>query len=150
MDFSVALSVVDSCFPVESIPDEDHLYMAVKRAHVDPITLKPTSAAYRNHGTGLSKGMSTDWDRYASPVDTQNRLGNPEMHGVVVMSVEKIRGIAIYSVIHDPVCQNQAHTNVTGPKSKDEKTEKESRELINQSRLALIELSVWEIRADPL
>jgi hypothetical protein len=142
-------ALMPECFPVEEIPDEDYLFMAIKRKFIaDDGTW--TTAAFRNGGVGEARGMSTDWEKYSTAEQTQCRIGPSELHGVLRMSVRAIREIPIYKVAHDPRCDNQAHTNVTGPKSGDEKTDQIDRMTIQLARQRLMALAEWEIPADPL
>lgn len=118
----------------EDIPSGHLLFMRVSSKHVESVegTLVVGSVAFRNHGSDPeTKGMSSDWCHYASPQKT--RKGSPDRaaseFGVVSLLVRKVRDIPLQCVVHTPVCRdpedqknpnNRAHTDVRGPKSKDE------------------------------
>lgn len=104
-------------WPVEVIPDADHLYMRVQRNQVDPEG-EPFPHAFKNQPTATD-GMSTDWSRYRIvPEDTRNGARKPpEEYAVVQLSVADTRAIPGQTVKHEPLDANRAHTEVFGEKS---------------------------------
>jgi hypothetical protein len=113
----------------EGIPDLDRVFMRIHESYVRDGQINP--GVFRDHGTG----MSTDWDKYATALETRSRGRTPEANGVVSMVVGRIRGEAGQDVIHDPdlAVGNRAHADVVG-----EKTPK--------VRVLLLRLAIWEIR----
>lgn len=61
--------------------------------------------------------MSTDWDKYSTPEETRQRGMHilQDVCAVIRLPVGGIRSLG-QSVDHDPLPENQAHTNVTGDK----------------------------------
>lgn len=101
-------------WPVEDIPDADHLYMRVHRTWFKPsgdISLR----AFANHGAG----MSTDWSKYSTPEQTRDRGRTPPSNAVVRMNVGDIRAMPGQSVAHSPQDGNRAHADVLGEKDEE-------------------------------
>ena len=97
-------------WPVEEIPDGDTLFMRMHKDHFR--NGKIQAGVFRAQGGG----MSTDWSKYATPVQTLNRARIPEDNGVIGLPVQKVRAIPSLSVVHSPDIQtrNRAHTDVRG------------------------------------
>lgn len=96
----------------EPIPDGDWLYRRVHRKLVN------SSGGIRAGAfSDYLGGMSTDWDKYASPHETQLRGTGlpPAEFAVVALPVGEVRNLE-QSVEHDPLPDNRAHTNVVGEK----------------------------------
>lgn len=142
----------------ETIPNEDCLYVRVLDEHYDRASGEFHTLAFKNRtdGKGLS-AMSSDWCKYGSPIKTQDsgrkKPANKHYH-VISLKVAEIRDIIPKQrVLHDPVCNdpdpevkdNQAHTNIAGPKSRSEFNGdlKES----NRVKMAFANaIKEWEIR----
>jgi hypothetical protein len=60
--------------------------------------------------------MSTDWEKYSTPTQTQDRGKKPSANGVIALICGEVREIQSLSVVHAP-SQNRAHTNVFGEKT---------------------------------
>ena len=104
-------------WPVETIPDEDHLYMRVHRTQIDPDG-EPYPHAFKNQPTETD-GMSTDWDRHGNPASTQKGARHPpEEYAIIRLPVGATRAIPQQTVVHEPLPSNRAHTEVFGPKKK--------------------------------
>lgn len=115
-------------FEPEDIPDDHDLFMRVHKQYTTKGILLPT--AFRSQGDG----MSTDWNKYSTPVETKARANkNPENNGVISFSVGATRKIPEQIVKHTPEDNNRAHTDVFGIK-KDPKI-----------RIAFKRISKWEI-----
>jgi hypothetical protein len=97
-------------WPVEEIPDADQIYMRVHKMYAPTGELKP--GAFRDQ----QGGMSADWEEYATPEDTRNRARNPADNGVIGMTVGDVRAIESLTVVHEPLPENRAHTEVFGEK----------------------------------
>lgn len=63
-------------------------------------------------------GMSTDWERYSTPEQTQGRATTPADNGIISLSVGGIRKIPNLTVEHTPEDDNRAHTDVFGDKKR--------------------------------
>ena len=61
--------------------------------------------------------MSTDWDKYSNPLQTRDRAkaSPPEENGVIQLVAGDVRQIPQQEVIHAPLPDNRAHTNMKGP-----------------------------------
>jgi hypothetical protein len=77
---------------------------------------KLSTGAYKNHNLG----MSTDWEKYSTPGQTQQRgrKAAPE-YGVVAMFVAEVRLVPGQTVEHEPEPENRAHTEVVGEKDEE-------------------------------
>ncbi|MBE3145266.1 MAG: hypothetical protein IMZ61_15310 [Planctomycetes bacterium] len=76
--------------------------------------------------------MSVDWDRYSTPVESQNRSRTPSDNGVVTFVALKLRQLPGQILEHSPIRENRSHSEVIG-----EKTE--------EVRLKMMECFEWEI-----
>jgi hypothetical protein len=114
---------ISMAWAAEPIPDEHHLYMRVHRTQLDSDG-EPYPHAFKNQPTSAD-GMSTDWDWYATPADTQNggRHSATE-YAVIALSVIATRAIPSQSVVHKPIPTNRAHTEVFGDKKSTEVRER--------------------------
>jgi hypothetical protein len=86
---------------------------------------EPMPGTFRNHPT-RSDGMSTDWNKYATPEECRLRGRTPSDNAVIQLMVEDVRKIPeqvvehtpIYEPLSDPPLFNRAHTDVFGDKDK--------------------------------
>ncbi len=113
---------------IEQILDEDYLFMRVHKNNFDVRTQKPKPIAFDNHGSG----MSTDWDKYSTPLDTKQRAKIPKNYGVISLNAGEVRQIEDQSVEHSPSIENRAHTDVKGQK-------------IVKERAKLLQIYEWKI-----
>ena len=74
--------------------------------------------AFRNHPPE-GGAMSTDWDRYSTPVECRGRARVPAENAVIRMKVGQVRQIPDQTVVHSPLPENRAHTDVLGDKKAD-------------------------------
>lgn len=95
----------------EPIPDTDLLYMRAHKNHFRDGELAP--GVFRDH----DRGMSTDWSRYAAPMDTRNRGRVPADNAVLSLVVGDVREVPGLAVQHTPQPENYAHTDVFGEKT---------------------------------
>ena len=69
-------------WPREEIPDADALFLRVHRCFLQYGEIIP--GVFKDHGDRNGKGgMSTDWEKYSTPVATRNRARRPEDNGVI-------------------------------------------------------------------
>lgn len=116
----------------EIIPDTDRLYMRAHKVHIDEDgNLAP--GVFRDQGDG----MSTDWNKYATPQDTQIRAKVPGDNAIVSLSVGGVKNIPL-DVQHSPLSDNRAHTDVIG--------DKKLKYPPPSVRIKLLRLVQWEIR----
>jgi hypothetical protein len=102
---------------VETIPDEDILFMRVHKQNIDfdltPNDVKPV--AFDPKPTEKD-GLSTNWSRYSDAKlilkQTTDNGKDPNNYGVISLPVGNVRTIEILEVKHDPVenPDNQAHS----------------------------------------
>lgn len=118
----------------EIIPNADFLFLRVHKNYLNFGEDIPLGA-FRDQGGG----MSTDWDKYSTPQETQARAkrSSPADNGVLKMSVGGVRDINGLSVEHTPEPFNRAHTDVLGDKKSNPKV-----------RLMLQRLSEWVIKLE--
>jgi hypothetical protein len=105
----------------ESIPAEATLYLRVHKTLLDDDGL-PKPVAFRNSPT-KQDGMSTDWEKYATPEETRQRARNPADNIVVSLPAGEVRQVPGQRVEHTPLQPapdspgNRAHTDVFGEKT---------------------------------
>jgi hypothetical protein len=136
MDLNVANNEELENWHSETIFDTNYLFMRVHKDNIyDDGTLKP--GAFRNRPPeeeNQRPGMSTDWDKYSSPLDTKLRAKDPSKNAVIQMSVAEIRNISNQVVEHTPnkKYNNRSHTDIFG-----EKKDKERSKFIEISKIVL-------------
>ena len=110
---------VEEVWESEAIPDTARLFMRVHRQNIDENgKLKP--GAFRNLPKELpGSGMSTDWEKYTTPDETQQRARTPADNAVIQLLCGDIRNIPGQTVVHTPnrELNNRAHTDVFGEKT---------------------------------
>lgn len=99
----------------EQVPDENLLFMRVHESWRRGESVSP--GAFKNHGDG----MSTDWERYATPSQTRARAKDPGKNAVISMIVGNVRQLPRQRVEHTPDIEhrNRAHTDVLGEKDEE-------------------------------
>lgn len=103
-------------YPAEAIPDQDNLYLRVHRNHF--LRGEILSPAFKGHPPGA---LSTNWCKYSTPKEARAQGRQPpENYGVVGLRVGAVRKIPQQVVLHSPLPENRAHTDVRGPKGTDE------------------------------
>ena len=98
----------------ENIPDIDKLLRRVHKSQVG--NGKPFTGTFTN----LGLGMSTDWNKYSTPIETRKRILKDQNildYGVVELNVGKVREIEEQKVQHTPTKENRAHSDVIGKKT---------------------------------
>ncbi len=106
-----------SWWGIEEIPDEDRLYLRVHRSIINRKTGEPMPIAFSKH----EGGMSVDWTKYSTPVETQNRVPVRKRgeHGVVEFEAARVRAVEGQMVEHTPEDYNLGHSDVFGPESEE-------------------------------
>lgn len=99
---------------VEEVPNTDSLYKRVHRKLFKADGTVMTGAF--NHFE-----MSVDWSKYATPLETRKRSGNPLENAVARLSVAEVRKISGQVVKHSPDREqrNRAHSLVIGKKTEE-------------------------------
>jgi hypothetical protein len=98
-------------WPVEHIPDVDNLF---RRIHAN-LVLGAFNKDYIPPGAFHDKnGISTDWDKYYTAVEAQQRAGEPAKNGIIQVNAGYVRTIKDLSVEHSPEPGNRAHANING------------------------------------
>lgn len=114
---------MSTSWSVEPVPDEHYLLMRVHKNQIDSEG-EPFPYAFKNQPTPAD-GMSTDWDKYASPRGSQRGGRNPpEDYAVIKFFAGDVRAIPRQSVVHEPLPTNRAHTEVFGEKKSTEVRER--------------------------
>jgi hypothetical protein len=107
-------------FPIEEIPNEDSLYCRIHEVNIDQEEIdlykKIKLIAFDPHPKGSTQ-MSTNWNKYSTPLALQQLAKVPEKNGIVSFPVEAVRKIPYpLMVIHDPISaelfRNRAHSLV--------------------------------------
>jgi hypothetical protein len=111
MDLPMADEV--SSWASEEIPNDDYLWMRVHKNDLPNGDIAP--GAFKNRPTSKD-GMSTDWEKYATPQETRNRGRIPTDNAVIRLRVGEVREIPDQTVVHTPITSNRAHTDVFGDK----------------------------------
>jgi hypothetical protein len=110
---------IDEIWANEDIPNVDLLFMRVHRQDIDE-NGKPKPGAFKNRPKGIpGSGMSTDWDKYSTPQETQQRAKNPPDNAVIQLVCGKVHQVPDQKVVHTPnrELNNRAHTDVYGDKN---------------------------------
>ncbi len=123
--------------PKEIIPDSCRLFLRVHRKNIWDD--KPVPGAFREHGEGDNKSMSTDWGKHSSAEEARSRANVPQSNSIIRLIVGDLRAIAL-QVTHNPDSSrnNPAHTDVKGIA--------EDKDLKNKVRLQLLDLYEWVIK----
>ena len=106
-------------WPVESIPDSDAVFMRAHQMHFREGQLQP--GVFKQQG----EGMSVDWEKYSTPLETRNRAAKLHQNAVIALNVGGVRETFGLQVQHTPdYPSNRAHSDVTGfPRNTPERTE---------------------------
>ena len=99
-----------SVWIVEDIPDADRLFLRVNARQLTGGVLAP--AIFREQ----NGSMSTDWEKYSTPQESQSRARRPDVTGIVALVAGGVRRIPELRVRHSPdvAHRNRAHTDVFG------------------------------------
>lgn len=109
-----------STFPIEEIPNSGLIYCRIHTVNIDHEEPDPYKKikliAFDPHPKGSTQ-MSTNWNKYSTPLELQQLAKVPEKNGIVSFVVEDVRKTPYpLHVIHDPILtehfKNQAHTLV--------------------------------------
>ena len=108
-------------WPIEVIPDEDHLYYRVHQMYIRPDEIHP--AAFTNRPKG-SKSMSVDWAKYTTPEKTRARARKETENAVIQFVAGQVRAVPGQKVEHSPKLleENRAHSDVIGEKTPEVRT----------------------------
>ena len=99
-------------WPIEEIPDEDRVFLRVNKKNSYPCDYVVSTSVFSQKG---EDGLSTDWEKYASPLECRNRATSiPEDNGVISLLAKDIRKIERLDVKHAPISGNRAHSLILG------------------------------------
>lgn len=121
-------------WPEEIILDPHILYLRVHDNNVRDGKLIPGS--FKEHGEGEKKGMSTDWSKYSTVLDSLSRAKSPAKNSIVSFITGLLRYYTL-TVLHSPEDNNRAHTDVKG-----------ADQLEVRVRLKLLNIYDWEHQSD--
>jgi hypothetical protein len=109
-------------WPIEVIPDQDHLYHRVHTTFIKPHGIEP--AAFSNRPKG-SNSLSVDWKKYSTPEETRARARKPHENAVVQFEAGRVRALPGQIVEHSPDQEtaNRAHSDVIGEKNTEVRTQ---------------------------
>src|SRR5438552_4190603 len=126
-------------WPKEDIPDTASMFMRVHKTFIAGDDVGPH--AFRDHG----RGLSVDWNKYSTALQTRDRARNPAHNGVITMVAGAVRAIEALVVEHEPIQENsfdekgapvkanRAHSEVIGEKT-------------TEVRVKLSRIWSWQIR----
>jgi hypothetical protein len=97
-----------SPWTIEEIPDTDTLYRWLKKTKFENQFRIPLNAFVDTNG------ISTDWEKYSTPIETLNRSPESSKFAVIQANVGRIREIIQLIVQHSPSRENRSHTNIHG------------------------------------
>lgn len=104
-------------FEIEQLPETATLYIRVHKNLIN--ANKITRRAFQDLGEGAKRGLSSDWDKYSTPLKTcQRNNKNPDNYGVVAFRPRHLLDYGLISK-HDPIEENleksieenQSHVN---------------------------------------
>lgn len=124
-------------WPVEDIPGPARLFYRVHIGQLPDKQLHP--GVFREHGGA----MSTDWEKYSTPEESQARAPQPTQNGIVALVAATIRSIEPLEVRHEPTPTNRSHSAVDGLGASDDMTSKVRRTKIRAKLFA--HFHTWEI-----
>lgn len=101
-------------WPIEVIPDGDHLYKRVHRDFIKGNGIPPRAFTNRPKG---SKSMSVDWAKYSTPEESRARAKEPTKNAVVEAAAGQVRAVPGQIVEHSPIEKTRSHSGVTGEKT---------------------------------
>ncbi len=119
----MAVDVVDGVSELwesEPVPDEDFLYVRIHQTFQR--RAGGVSLGWVKNLPTPEHGMSTDWDKYATPEQTQARGRKPAReYAVGKLNAGQVRAIPQQSAVHTPDHENdnRAHTDIFGEKEND-------------------------------
>ncbi len=117
-----------SDFASEDIPDEDYLYYRVHTSYGLKDDKIPPGAI-----KDAGEGMSTDWSKYSTPLETASRGRKPRTeYRVAEFLVQKVRQVPEQEVRHTPKFDNRAHTDIIGPKDRNSGSPTKHRVLLSR------------------
>lgn len=105
-------------YPIEDIPNDDNLFYRVHKTKIDrsePHELKKIKLLAFDPMPQGSTQMSTDWSKYSTAIELQNRARVPEDNGIVYFNVGEVRNSPFpLFVKHDPTLtehfKNRSHS----------------------------------------
>lgn len=71
---------------------------------------------FKNRPDKRTGAMSTDWERYATTEDARRRRRIPTDNAIGMLVVGDVRATPEQTVMHSPLPDNRAHTDIGGPK----------------------------------
>lgn len=97
-------------YPIESIPDDNVLFMWVHKINLD-IKNEPLPIAFQPKPHGTTK-LSTQWDKYSTPEKCKNSPKEPFKNGVGKFDVGAVRKLQ-FNVNHSPSTNNRSHSDIS-------------------------------------
>ena len=96
----------------EIIPDDSLLFRRIRRLLFNPKTRKFTEPAFMIR-PGIEKGLSVNWDKYATAEQTSYDRRTKEKYcvGSIVANVPRTLNL---DVVHTPSKKNRAHSTICG------------------------------------
>jgi len=101
-------------WPIEIIPDSDFLY---RRIHSSILISSQNENDIPPFAFKDNNGISTDWNKYSTPEESQYRASEPEKNGIIQIKVALIRLYKNLTIVHAPLPSNRAHSLINGLKS---------------------------------
>lgn len=99
-------------FIKEEIPDKDRLF---RRIHKQYLTRAGRISPSGFKGNTVDKNsMSTNWEKYSTPILTKEEAPTPGDNAVISFNAGEAREMQEVDVKHEPIPVNRAHSSVAG------------------------------------
>lgn len=108
--------VTTSAWPVEPIPDGDRLFYAIHKMWLRKDGTRVAPECFENRPDERTGAMSTDWERYSTAEEARQRRRVPSDNAIGMFVAGQLRAIPDQTVMHSPLPDNRAHTDIGGPK----------------------------------
>lgn len=114
-------------YPIESIPNEDLLYVRVYASNINKGTKQPKPECFKNTPYNSdSKSLSSDWNRYATTIKycrellAESKPQNFHLFFFYQFNAGALRNFEVLPQIveHSPNTKNRAHSSIIGEKEK--------------------------------
>ncbi len=124
-------------WPIEYIPDADNLFRIIHANLIRGISSDDYIPPGAFHDMN---GISVDWDKYSTPVETQQRAREPAKTGVIQVNAGYVRTIKNLSVDHTPETGNRAHSDINGLKTLKKEDQTDARKRLARNARWLIKI----------
>ena len=100
-------------YPTEAIPDNDKAFRRIHKVYLKDGKITPSGFKGNSNN---KDSMSVNWERYSTAEKTKCEAPQPQENAVASFNVGEARKIGNVLVCHDPLCNNRAHSTISGVK----------------------------------